>query len=95
MLKSFAMVLNVYKSLPSAMSSSEAKFIPNSLLQNAIRLGKAVLFAYQSPPPEYFSLAIFNEACAKALPQSDTIISRVVSVFMLFEGCRGQVVSLL
>jgi hypothetical protein len=30
------------------------------LLQKAIKLGKDVLLAYQSPPPLYFNLAIFK-----------------------------------
>ena len=41
--------------------SSASGFIevPNSLLQKAIKLGNDVGFAYQSPPPEYFSNPIF------------------------------------
>src|SRR5690606_21761383 len=54
----------------STMSSSGARFIPSSLLQNSIRFGKAVLLAYQSPPPLYFSLAIFSDTWADATPQT-------------------------
>src|SRR5690606_41666410 len=63
----------------STISSSGARIIPSSFPQNSIRLGNAVLFAYQSPPPLYFNFASFSLYCASA-PQSESTTKRAANI---------------
>jgi hypothetical protein len=57
------------------------------LLQKAIKFGKEVGLAYQSPPPEYFISPIFTVDCAAEVPQKqqNSIAKNTeINLFMVF-----------
>ena len=70
----------------SMVTGSFSMFMFIWALQKAIKLGKEVGLAYQSPPPPYFISPIFNVDCASEAPQKQQNSVKIMSEINLFMG---------